>query len=74
MAVGWQKATIEDKPFWTFNVSDHDRLDALKAARKMVDERKELLHHKIEGAVKALEQVKILKSNLNIGRRKRRES
>lgn len=57
MSIGWQKTMIENKPFWTFDVADHDRLAALQAARVLIDQRRELLSLKIEGAVKALEKV-----------------
>ncbi len=32
VAMGWQKSTIDEKPFWTFNVQDPDRLEALKVS------------------------------------------
>eukprot|EP01127_Copromyxa_protea_P008328 TRINITY_DN1914_c0_g1_i1.p1 TRINITY_DN1914_c0_g1~~TRINITY_DN1914_c0_g1_i1.p1 ORF type:complete len:138 (-),score=38.30 TRINITY_DN1914_c0_g1_i1:28-441(-) len=58
VAIGWQKNVIDNRAFWTFDVQDPDRVDALKNARVQIDERKELLALKIEGAVKALEREK----------------
>eukprot|EP01126_Amoeba_proteus_P050684 TRINITY_DN6006_c0_g1_i2.p1 TRINITY_DN6006_c0_g1~~TRINITY_DN6006_c0_g1_i2.p1 ORF type:complete len:141 (+),score=54.30 TRINITY_DN6006_c0_g1_i2:440-862(+) len=54
--MGWVKSTLEGKEFWTLDSSDPAKLEALKSARKLIDERKDLVSLKIEGAAKALEQ------------------
>eukprot|EP01126_Amoeba_proteus_P050685 TRINITY_DN6006_c0_g1_i5.p1 TRINITY_DN6006_c0_g1~~TRINITY_DN6006_c0_g1_i5.p1 ORF type:complete len:160 (+),score=48.07 TRINITY_DN6006_c0_g1_i5:244-723(+) len=58
VAMGWVKSTLEGKEFWTLDSSDPAKLEALKSARKLIDERKDLVSLKIEGAAKALEQEK----------------
>lgn len=74
VAMGWHKSTIDEKPFWTFDVSDTERLDAIKAARTLIDQRKELQTLKIEGAVKALEQVTTVIPLFTIQEKKDREA